>query len=155
MQPATTPSRKLVVKVNRAVKTYGTTRALAGANVEIYAGEVLGIVGHNGAGKSTLMRVLTGLAVLDSGSVDVAGVARPEKDGFTGVRMAYQEGSLAFELTVKENIYLSSTASPVRMRTTGIRANRGAGRSPELTLPSWRVTAQTLSVRMRTPSGRA
>jgi len=102
----------------RAVKTYGPTRALSGVTLDVHAGEVLGIVGHNGAGKSTLMRVLSGLETLDTGSVEIGGVSTPPHTGYPGVRMAYQEGSLALELTVAENIYLSGTRwmSPWRWR---------------------------------------
>lgn len=100
-----------LVQIRQAVKTYGPTRALAGVTLDVGAGEILGIVGHNGAGKSTLMRVLTGLETCDSGSVRIGGVAGPTRTGFAGVRMAYQEGSLAPELTVKENIRLSSGAA--------------------------------------------
>ncbi|MCY0096732.1 sugar ABC transporter ATP-binding protein [Hoeflea ulvae] len=97
-----------LVQVRAAVKTYGPTKALAGVTLDVRAGEVFGVVGHNGAGKSTLMRVLSGLDAVDSGSVQIGGAGRPSERGFPGVRMAYQEGSLAHELTVYENIYLSS-----------------------------------------------
>lgn len=127
-----TTSAGPVVQVRQAVKTYGTTRALAGIDLEIYAGEVLGIVGHNGAGKSTLMRVLTGLESLDTGSVSIAGATKPRKDGFPGVRMAYQEGSLALEITVKENIYLSSARWMPRWRWHGPAAERAIERLEEI-----------------------
>lgn len=102
---ATTP----LVRVRNAVKSYGQTKALSSVTLDVNAGEVVGIVGHNGAGKSTLMRVLSGLETLDSGTVEIVGTTAPLRNGYSGVRMAYQEGSLAPELTVKENIYLSST----------------------------------------------
>lgn len=98
-----------LVQVHNAIKTYGPTTALSGVTLDVHAGEVFGIVGHNGAGKSTLMRVLSGLEALDSGSVTIGGVSTPPPTGYPGVRMAYQEGSLALELSVKDNIYLSST----------------------------------------------
>lgn len=104
----TTDDRASLIQVRSAVKTYGPTRALSGVSLDIDAGEVFGIVGHNGAGKSTLMRVLSGLEALDAGSIEICGVTTPSRTGYPGVRMAYQEGSLALELTVRENIKLSS-----------------------------------------------
>lgn len=121
-----------VVRVRQAVKTYGPTRALSGVELDVHAGEVLGIVGHNGAGKSTLMRVLTGLESLDSGSVNVAGATASAKAGYPGVRMAYQEGSLALELTVKENIYLSSARWMPRWRWHDPAADRATQRLSEI-----------------------
>jgi ribose transport system ATP-binding protein len=114
------------------VKTYGPTRALSGVTLDVHPGEVLGIVGHNGAGKSTLMRVLSGLEVLDSGSVEIGGVATPRRTGYPGVRMAYQEGSLALELTVKENIYLSGSGWMPRWRWHGPAAEHATTRLGEI-----------------------
>ena len=48
--------------------------ALTGVNLEIPAGEYVGVVGPNGGGKSTLVRLLNGLLVADSGRVLVAGL---------------------------------------------------------------------------------
>ncbi len=105
----TSATKEPLVQISNAVKTYGPTRALSGVTLDAYAGEVLGIVGHNGAGKSTLMRMLSGLESPDTGSIRIGGASTPQHSGFDGVRMAYQEGSLAVELTVKENIYLSGS----------------------------------------------
>src|SRR6516162_471585 len=44
-------------------------RVLRGADLELYPGEVAGLVGENGAGKSTLMKVLVGALAPDAGSV--------------------------------------------------------------------------------------
>ncbi|MEV0155537.1 sugar ABC transporter ATP-binding protein [Micromonospora sp. NPDC050686] len=106
--------RQPVVTARRVAKTYGRTRALAGVDLDVRAGEVLGLVGHNGAGKSTLMRVLAGLEACDEGAVAVGGRevtpgdVRPGAPAFRTVRMAYQETSLCPHLTVAENIWLSS-----------------------------------------------
>tara|TARA_R110000787_G_scaffold65908_11_gene148290 strand:+ start:1680 stop:3173 length:1494 start_codon:yes stop_codon:yes gene_type:complete len=107
-QNTITAEREPLVQVKHAVKAYGPTKALSGVTLDVYPGEVFGIVGHNGAGKSTLMRVLSGLDAIDSGSVQIGAVTSPSVKGYPGVRMAYQEGSLALELSVYENVYLSS-----------------------------------------------
>ena len=48
--------------------------ALSGVNIEIPAGEYVGVVGPNGGGKSTMVRLLNGLLTADSGRVRVAGL---------------------------------------------------------------------------------
>ncbi len=121
-----------LVRVRRAVKTYGPTRALSNVTLDIDPGEVLGIVGHNGAGKSTLMRLLTGIESPDSGMVEIDGVTTPEHTGYPGARMAYQEGSLALELTVKENIYLSSSRWMPLWRWHNLAAVRASERLNEI-----------------------
>jgi ribose transport system ATP-binding protein len=121
-----------LVQVRQATKTYGPTRALSNVTLDVHAGEVLGIVGHNGAGKSTLMRLLSGIEKPDTGSVNIGGVITPHRTGYPGVRMAYQEGSLALELTVKENIYLSSTRWMPRWQWHGASSERAIARLDEI-----------------------
>lgn len=94
-------------------KTYGSTRALVRVDLTVHSGEVLGLIGHNGAGKSTLMRLLGGGEAPDEGAVvlhnrAVTGGTAGRDRAFRRVRMAYQETSLCPELTVAENIALSS-----------------------------------------------
>ncbi|MEV4183550.1 sugar ABC transporter ATP-binding protein [Streptosporangium canum] len=113
--------RQPVVVARHVTKAYGRTRALTGVDLEVRAGEVLGLVGHNGAGKSTLMRVLAGLEACDEGTVTVggretSGEAGPRAAAFRGVRMAYQETSLCPDLTVAENIWVSSRHCLPRLR---------------------------------------
>ena len=124
--------REPLVQVRDAVKTYGPTKALSGVTLNVHAGEVFGVVGHNGAGKSTLMRVLSGLDAVDSGAVQISGRTRPSDKGFPGVRMAYQEGSLALELTVYENIYLSSKSWIPGRRWHRLAAGRATERLAEI-----------------------
>jgi ribose transport system ATP-binding protein len=100
-----------VVVTRGASRFYGPTRALHSVDLEVRAGEVLGVVGHNGAGKSTLMRVLSGVEAVDHGQVTAHRRTDPAtalERPFANVRMAYQETSLAPDLTVVENIYLSA-----------------------------------------------
>ena len=48
-------------------KRYGETQALAGVDLEVPAGPILAVLGPNGAGKTTAVRILTTLALPDSG----------------------------------------------------------------------------------------
>jgi ABC-2 type transport system ATP-binding protein len=61
------------VSISALVKTFGSTRALDGVDLEVATGEVHGFLGPNGAGKSTTIRVLLGLLRPDSGTAEVLG----------------------------------------------------------------------------------
>ncbi len=91
-------------------KAFGSTRALAGVNLELRPGEVHGLVGENGAGKSTLMKVLSGAIRPDQGSLWLDGEPyhphNPLDARRKGVVMVYQELALAPHLSVEANITL-------------------------------------------------
>src|SRR5581483_8690581 len=61
------------VHVEGVVKRFGTTRALAGVDLDVEEGAVLGLLGPNGAGKTTLVRVLATLLTPDAGRAEVFG----------------------------------------------------------------------------------
>ena len=61
------------ISVSRLVKTFGTTLALDGLDLEVATGEVHGFLGPNGAGKTTTIRVLLGLLRHDSGDASLLG----------------------------------------------------------------------------------
>jgi len=97
-------------------KAFDRTRALAGAELDIYAGEVMGLLGANGAGKSTLSKVISGHLTRDSGSITLQD--RPlnlrsarEAIGY-GITMVMQETSLAPDLSVLENVFLAELGRP-------------------------------------------
>ena len=88
-------------------KSFGAVRALDGVDLEIAAGECLGIVGHNGAGKSTLMHILAGSLQPGDGSLVIDGQPQPALSPSLakslGIRCVFQELSLCPNLTVAEN----------------------------------------------------
>nr|WP_279164366.1 ABC transporter ATP-binding protein [Rhodococcus erythropolis] len=82
------------ISVKSLVKTFGTTRALDGLDLEVSAGEVHGFLGPNGSGKSTTIRVLLGLLRSDSGDATVLG-GDPWRDAVTlHRRLAYVAGDV-------------------------------------------------------------
>lgn len=110
--------RPLLVLADVA-KRYGRTQALAGADLDVQPGEVVGIVGHNGAGKSTLMRVVVGITVPDRGRIEidgepVGGDYSPLAARAAGVRIVFQELSLSPSLRVFENVAISQRQPPRR-----------------------------------------
>lgn len=91
-------------------KTYGSVVALEGIDLEIPAGQVLGLIGQNGSGKSTLLKILAGLAMPDDGQIILDGepivLDSASTAGSFGIGMVHQEQSLIPNLTVAENIFL-------------------------------------------------
>ena len=77
------PDRPVLVRGRAIVKTYGAqgvlrrqeaTRAIDGADIDIYVGEVVALIGESGSGKTTLGKVLLRLTSLDAGTVVFDGV---------------------------------------------------------------------------------
>ena len=59
------PASVARVRLRGIRKSYGTTEALRGVDLDLAPGEILGLVGDNAAGKSTLSKVLSGAVVPD------------------------------------------------------------------------------------------
>jgi ABC-type sugar transport system ATPase subunit len=111
-------------------KTFDRTRALAGADLQLLAGEVHGLLGANGAGKSTLSRVISGHLRRDRGQITWRGApldCRNAREAIAaGIAMVMQETSLAPDLSVLENIFLPELARPGRLRYGELK-QRGRG----------------------------
>jgi ABC-2 type transport system ATP-binding protein len=63
-----------VVRVRGMTKSYGSVRAVAGVDLDIYRGEVFALLGPNGAGKTTTVEILEGYRHRDGGELTVLGV---------------------------------------------------------------------------------
>ena len=72
----TVAERTPVVEMRDISVAFGGVHAVRDVTIDLYAGEVIGLVGGNGAGKSTLMRVLSGAHPADSGEIRVGGRGR-------------------------------------------------------------------------------
>jgi len=95
-------------------KHFGAVVALDGIDLEVRAGQRIGLVGHNGAGKSTLMNVLAGAYKPNEGRLSIAGREQPDysvsRAQQLGVRCVFQELSLCPNLTVAENTRVTHRA---------------------------------------------
>jgi len=96
--------------VKDATKSYGATVALEHVSMHLAAGQVHALLGENGAGKSTLVKILSGVVRPDRGEMLLnGGVYRPYgivDARKSGVATAFQELSLAANLTVAESLLM-------------------------------------------------
>lgn len=94
----------------KITKTYPGVRALDDVSFGVRKGAVHGLMGENGAGKSTLIRILSGDAEADGGTIEIDGAAqrfRSTRDAFdAGVTVIHQELQLVPGLSVAENLAL-------------------------------------------------
>ncbi|MGX7823637.1 ATP-binding cassette domain-containing protein [Actinokineospora sp. 24-640] len=98
----------LAVRAEGLVKTFGSTRALDGVDLEIPTGTVLGLLGPNGAGKTTTVRILTTLLKPDAGRAFVAGhdVAADPQAVRRSIGLSGQYAAVDENLTGTENLYM-------------------------------------------------
>jgi D-xylose transport system ATP-binding protein len=98
------------LKLRGINKTYGAVRALTDVNFEVYAGEVVGLVGDNGAGKSTLIKVIAGVGPADAGDIFMDGqpvkILTPQAATHLGIETVYQDLALCDNLDVVSNLFL-------------------------------------------------
>ena len=81
---------------------------LEGMNLELYAGQIVGLLGRSGSGKSTLLRLIAGLSEPTSG--DVMYLGAPIAGPAAGIAMGFQSFALFPWLTVFENVALGLEA---------------------------------------------
>ena len=98
------------IELNGVVKTFGPIRAVDGLDLDVPEGTCLGLLGPNGAGKSTTMRLLTGQAVADEGSIRVLGHELPEesKEARAQRGVVPQLDTLDDDVTVEANLAVSA-----------------------------------------------
>ncbi len=91
-------------------KSFPGVRALHNVDFKLRCGEIHALMGENGAGKSTLVKVLTGVYLMDEGTIRLDGrpvVIRSTQDAQKhGISTVYQEVNLCWNLTVAENLFL-------------------------------------------------
>jgi D-xylose transport system ATP-binding protein len=90
--------------------SFGGIRAVDNASVDLYPGEVVGLVGHNGAGKSTLIKILSGAYRRDAGEIYVNGeratINNPRDAKGYGIETIYQTLAVADNVDAAANLYL-------------------------------------------------
>lgn len=104
------PERVPLVELRDIQVAFGGVHAVAGVTVDLYPGEVVGLVGGNGAGKSTLIKALAGAMVPDSGQIFIDGkpvtIKTPRDAQALGVETIYQTLALADNIDAPGNVFL-------------------------------------------------
>jgi len=94
------------IRAEGLTKRYGDTQALAGVDLTVRAGSILGLLGPNGAGKSTTVRVLATLTRPDGGRAVVAGydVVREPEQVRAHIGLAGQHAAVDEKLAGRDNL---------------------------------------------------
>ncbi len=89
---------------------FGGIKAVDHASVDLFPGEVVGLLGHNGAGKSTLIKILSGAYRRDHGDIHIRGekveISNPRHAKDLGIETIYQTLALADNVDAAANLFL-------------------------------------------------
>ena len=107
---------ELLLRMSGLSKQFGAVSALEDIEMEVYAGEVVALVGDNGAGKSTLINILAGVHRETAGKIEYLGqqvtIDNPGKALELGIATVFQDLSLCENLDVVANLFLGNELSP-------------------------------------------
>lgn len=133
-----------VISVRGVVNRFGSQVVHDGVDLDVYPGEVLGIVGGSGSGKSVLLRTMLGLHRPNEGKVLIEGkdITRMSNAELLAVKRSYgvtfQQGALFSALTVAQNVQLPinelfrasestlAALAELRLRMVGLPPDAGA-----------------------------
>src|SRR5690606_20673648 len=103
-------SRTPLVEMRDISIAFGGIKAVDHVTVDLYPGEVVGLLGHNGAGKSTLIKCLSGAYQADSGDIWISGekaeIRNPRDARKYNIETIYQTLALADNLDAASNLFL-------------------------------------------------
>ncbi len=104
-----------MLKMRGIKKAYGTVQANRGIDLDVAAGQIVGLLGENGSGKSTLMKLLFGVVSADTGTIHfkdkpLSGHG-PAQAMAAGLGMIHQHFTLVEAMSVTENVMLGAPGS--------------------------------------------
>jgi D-xylose transport system ATP-binding protein len=150
-------SNNRLLSLRGVSKSFGPVQALDRVDLDVAAGEVVGLVGDNGAGKSTLVKTIAGIYSPDDGEFYFDGqpvtISGPNAAVALGIATVYQDLALSDNLDVVANLFLGQEiiSSGIGTLTRAIDETTMERRSHELlenlavTIPSVRSEVGTLS----------
>jgi D-xylose transport system ATP-binding protein len=99
-----------LVELRDMHKSFGGIKAVDHVTIDLYPGEVVGVLGHNGAGKSVLMKMLSGAIARDGGQILINGqpatINNPRDARKYNIETIYQTLALADNLDAASNLFL-------------------------------------------------
>ena len=114
------PGRQPLLAVKDLQAWYGQSHVLHGMQLEVYAGEVVTLLGRNGAGKTSTMKSIMGIVARRSGSVQFEGreliAQAPEVVARSGIAYCPEERAIFASLDVEENLMLPPVVRPGGMK---------------------------------------
>ena len=133
-------------------KSFGSIAALRGVDLDLYAGECLGLLGDNAAGKSTLSKVLAGTYIPDDGTILIDGAevrfATPAEAPARRIEMVYQDLSLCDTIDVAGNLFLGR-----EIVQHGLLAKRAMTEAARRMLDALEIRIPDLAMRVANLSG--
>ena len=99
-----------LIELRNMSKAFGGIRAVDDVSIDLYPGEVVGVLGHNGAGKSVLMKMVSGALTRDGGDILINGekieINNPRDARKYNIETIYQYLALADNLDAASNLFL-------------------------------------------------
>jgi len=103
-------ARTPLVEMRDISIAFGGVKAVDHVSIDLYPGEVVGLLGHNGAGKSTLIKILAGAYQADAGDILINGdkvdIRNPRDARALNIETIYQTLALADNLDASSNLFL-------------------------------------------------
>jgi len=96
--------REMIVSTKNVSKSFGKQQVLKNINLDIYSGEIFGLLGPSGAGKTTLVKQLVGLELATDGDHFVFNTKMPSLPIIEKIGYMAQSDALYGELSAKENL---------------------------------------------------
>jgi len=142
-----------ILSLQNIHRAFGGVVAIEDFNLEVYAGEVVALVGDNGAGKSTLIKIIAGVQPPTSGRIFVDGaevvMKDPSDSQALGIQVVYQDLALAESQPVYMNLFLGkelTTAPFGRLdRRQMIAETEMLMKELDVRIPSAKATIRDLS----------
>lgn len=107
---ATTSTTETVIQIKGLKKSFGSLHVLEGADLNLYKGENLVVLGKSGTGKSVLIKIISGLLKADAGDVEVLGknLDQISYKELLQLRLrigfSFQNSALYDSMTIRENL---------------------------------------------------
>ncbi|WP_271177131.1 ATP-binding cassette domain-containing protein [Leifsonia poae] len=145
-----TSAREPVLSMRGISKWFGAVQALTEVDFEVFAGEVVAIVGDNGAGKSTLIKILAGVHPQDAGTIwfdgEQVSIPSPAASRELGIATVFQDLALCDNLDVVANLFLGREISHGTLDEEEMESRAWSLlRQLSARIPSVRVAVATLS----------
>lgn len=148
---------KPLLEVRNITKRFGGLTAVDNVDMQIFSGEVVGILGDNGAGKSTLIKVISGVYHADAGEIFFEGrqvrIDNPMEALKIGIETLYQDLALAENLNVYSNIFLGREKLKKFLRLVNVLDHEHMLNESKKVLNQLEIEVFSLRNKIRTLSG--